>query len=205
MTKHLIFSILLAISSTGLFSQNHKSLFTQKPAIWEIVTADKTKSPNPIFDIQNGILKVANGMVGYIRTKKAYSNYTLELQWRWTKKAGNSGVLIHIQPKDTIWPVCFQVQQKANAAGDIICMNGLNANECTDKVKFTIPKITDSNEKQIGEWNSMKVICKNGTLEVFINGTLQNKATGLTAKKGFIGFQAEGTEMEFRNLYIYKP
>jgi hypothetical protein len=31
---------------------------------------------------------------------------------------------------------------------------------------------------------------------------LQNKATGLTQSKGYIGFQAEGREMEFRNVVI---
>mgnify|MGYP003608486347 FL=1 len=124
------------------------------------------------------------------------------MEWRWTKVAANSGVLIHIQPNDTVWPKCFQVQQKADAAGDIICMNGLWANECTDKVKFTVPKMKPSNEKPLGEWNTMKIISKNGTLEVYINGELQNKITGMTAKKGFIGFQAEGKPMEFRNLKI---
>lgn len=204
MKKYTVFFLLLAVCSIGLKSQKNKSLFAQKPTNWEIIIADKSKIANQVFSFENNILKVGSSTAGYIRTKKSYSNYTLELEWRWNKKVGNSGVLVHIQSKDSIWPVCFQIQQKANAAGDIICMNGLNANECVDKVKFTIPKMTDSNEKQTGEWNSMKVISKNGTLTVYINGTLQNKATGLTAKKGYIGFQGEGTEMEFRNLFIYK-
>jgi len=35
-----------------------------------------------------------------------------------------------------------------------------------------------------------------------VNGILQNNLTGLTAKKGFIGFQNEGTPLEFRKLMI---
>jgi len=43
---------------------------------------------------------------------------------------------------------------------------------------------------------------KNGTLTVFINDLLQNKITDITKSKGFIGFQSEGCEMEFKNLII---
>jgi hypothetical protein len=115
---------------------------------------------------------------------------------------GNSGVLVHIQPLDTIWPACYQVQQKSNAAGDIICMNGLWAKECTDSIKFTVLKMQPSNEKPLGEWNSMQIISMNNTLRVFVNGNMQNRVTGLTVGKGFIGFQNEGKPLEFRNLNI---
>jgi hypothetical protein len=81
-------------------------------------------------------------------------------------------------------------------------MNGLLAKECTDSVKFTVKKLQTSNEKPLGEWNTMKVICKNNTLKVWINSVLQNNITGLTASKGFIGFQNEGKPLEFRNLMI---
>jgi len=126
----------------------------------------------------------------------------LSIEWRWTKVLGNSGVLVHIQSRDSVWPVCYQVQQKADAAGDIICMNGLWAKECTDSVKFTVRKLQLSNEKPLGEWNSMKIICRKNTLKVFVNGVLQNYITKLTASKGFIGFQNEGKPIEFKNLSI---
>lgn len=194
----------LSIIQLSISAQKSTIFSTENSKKWEIILSNKSKSPNEVFNFDNGILKVGTVTPGYIRTKKEYKNYSLSVEWRWTKKAGNSGVLLHIQKNDTVWPVCFQIQQKADAAGDIICMNGLWAKECTDKIKFTVPKMQATNEKSIGEWNSMKVISKNGTLTVFINDLLQNKITGMTKTKGFIGFQAEGCEMEFRNLEIKK-
>ena len=41
-----------------------------------------------------------------------------------------------------------------------------------------------SSEKPVGEWNTMEVICKSNTIEVYVNGTLQNKATGISDTKG---------------------
>ncbi|MEI8086542.1 MAG: DUF1080 domain-containing protein [Paludibacter sp.] len=203
--KFAIVSALILICSISISAKKSANIgfFSKTDAPnWTYVIKDKAQTPSSVFKMDNGILQITGISSGYLRTKKTYSNYELNLEWRWTKSLGNSGVLVHIQPKDTIWPVCYQVQQKADAAGDIICMNGLWAKECTDSVKFTVKKSLTSNEKPLGEWNSMKVICKKKTLKVFINGVLQNSITGLTVDKGFIGFQNEGVPLEFRNLVI---
>ena len=178
------------------------SLFDKQDENWVCIINNKQIAPKEVFKFADGVMKISGVSNGYIRTKRKYSNYVLSLEWRWTKKLGNSGVLVHIQPKDTIWPICYQVQQKAEAAGDIICMNGLKAKECSDTVKFTVKKMLTSNEKLLGDWNSMKVVCRKNTMKVFINGVLQNSISEMNVKKGYIGFQNEGTEMEFRELKI---
>lgn len=201
--KLLVAVIFLLFVNSFISAKKGQTFFTSSDAAnWVYVINNKALEPTALFAMDNGVLKISDVSAGYLRTQKTYKNFTLTVEWRWTKVAANSGVLIHIQPNDTVWPKCFQVQQKADAAGDIICMNGLWANECTDKAKFTVSKMKPSNEKPLGEWNTMKIISKNDTLEVYINGELQNKITGMTAKKGFIGFQAEGKPMEFRNLKI---
>ena len=213
MKDHLTiyFSMLLLLISTLISAQKpmivrtdgHRSYFYEPDAKnWVYVLKDKSIDASKVFKMSYGTLFISGESSGYIRTKNVYSNYELNIQYRWTKELANSGVLIHIQPKDTVWPVCYQVQQRAGAAGDIICMNGLWAKECTDSVKFTVKKIQPSNEKPLGEWNSMKIVSKNKTLKVWVNGVLQNNVTGLTAWNGFIGFQNEGKPIEFRNLTI---
>jgi hypothetical protein len=206
-----LFSVIFLLISVIVFTQNSKkakdndqnSFFTQKDTSnWFYILKDKSLHPKDVFKMNDGILHISGASSGYLRTKRNYSNFTLNVDWRWTKSLGNSGVLVHIQPKDTIWPACYQVQQKSDAAGDMLCMNGLWAKECTDSVKFTIKKMQVSNEKPLGEWNSMQVISKNKTLKVFVNGVLQNYITHLTASKGFIGFQNEGKPLEFKNLSI---
>jgi len=205
--SYLTFIALL--SSSSCFAQKTKktvtehSFFTkQDTSNWVYVLNDKKVKASDVFIMDNGLLQITGISSGYLRTKKNYSDYELNVEWRWTKILGNSGVLIHIQPNDTVWPACYQAQQKAGDAGDIICMNGLWAKECTDRVKFTVKKLQPSNEKPLREWNSMKVICNGKTLRVYVNGVLQNNLTELTASNGFIGFQNEGKPLEFRNLSI---
>lgn len=195
--------LFLLIANLVVVSAKKSNLFSSKlKNNWIVVLSDKSKNPDDVFSFENEILKIGSATTGYIRTKKMYSNFSLQVEWRWTKKAGNSGVLVYIQQPDTVWPACFQVQQKADAAGDIICMNGLWAKECTDNVKFTIPKMQPSSEKPVGEWNTLLVKCTKNSMTVYINGVLQNVVTELTKTKGYIGLQAEGREMEFRNLIV---
>jgi hypothetical protein len=61
-----------------------------------------------------------------------------------------------------------------------------------------------SNEKPAGEWNSFDITCKGNTVEIKVNGLLQNVATNCSLTKGGIGLQAEGSKIQFRNLWIEK-
>ena len=203
MTAKTIVLISICMLSTITLSGKTKYKFDAANANnWEYVVRNSTQDPTQLFKMNQGVLSIKDSTIGYLRTKDCFKNYKLDVEWRWTKVLANSGVLIHIQKPDAIWPICYQVQQKADAAGDIICMNGLWAKECSDTVTTTVPKLVKSNEKPLGEWNSMKVISKNGTITVYVNGELQNKITGLTVKKGYIGFQGESKPIEFRNLSI---
>lgn len=208
----VLISFLFLFVSTSIFAlkpvvrtDGHRSYF-YKPDVnnWVYILKDKKIDVSNVFKMGMGVLKISGESSGYLRTKAEYKNYELRMEYRWTKVLANSGVLVHIQPKDTVWPVCYQVQQKADAAGDIICMNGLWAKECKDSIKFTVPKMNPSNEKPLGEWNSIRIVCQGNTIKVYVNDLLQNYVTGLTVNKGFIGFQNEGKPLEFRDMFIRK-
>ncbi|NIS50116.1 MAG: DUF1080 domain-containing protein [Phycisphaerae bacterium] len=91
-----------------------------------------------------------------------------------------------------------------NRAGDLIGM-GCDFNENKAKkggpISYT-PRMNDSNEKETGGWNKYEIICKGDSIEVTINGQLQNKATGVGVRKGYIGFQSEGVPIVFRNIKL---
>ena len=64
------------------------------------------------------------------------------------------------------------------------------------------PRMNESNEREAGGWNAYEIVCKGGTIEASINGQLQNKATGLSLARGYIGFQSEGAPIVFRNFQL---
>jgi hypothetical protein len=171
---------------------------------WAFMLKDNSVDPLKVFSVQNGIIHITGAPFGYMRTKKSYSEYKLHAEWRWPAEATNSGIFINAQLPDTIWPRCFECQLAAGNAGDFICANGSDMNERIDKTKKSVNKMNPSNEKPVGEWNTMEVICKANTIEVVVNGVLQNRATGVSASEGFICLQSEGKDIEFRNLILTK-
>lgn len=156
----------------------------------------------------DGVIAVAGKPSGFIATRDTYTDYRLHVEWRWTGKPGNGGVLLHVAsgPKDGVWPYSIQVQTKHGAAGDLLPMAGATFNEALTTAPGAYPPIkahvgADS-ERAPGEWNSMDVLVRGGCIDVTINGVAQNAVTIAQPATGRIGFQLEGTPYELRNLRV---
>jgi len=171
---------------------------------WVFHLKDPAIDPATVFTVQNGMIHISGNPFGYMRTKESYSDYKLHVEWRWPVEATNSGVFLHGQQPDTIWLKCIECQLKAGSAGDFVCMNGADMTERTNKASMSVKKMAASSEKPTGEWNTMEVTCSANTIEVVVNGVLQNKGTNVNVSEGFICLQSEGKDVEFRNVFLTK-
>lgn len=209
--KTALFILLVTFSLSG-FSQKKQQLFNGKNLDgWSIYVSDSTIKPASFFYVKDGVIETPGVPTGYLRTKKEFENYRLHVEWRYPEKPTNSGVFIHTVGPDKIWPRHYQCQLKHLSAGDFIIQDvGLSATVrdtvyvSTEKVKPIAPKMKPSSEKKAGEWNSFDIVCKGNTVEVKVNGVLQNYATNCSESKGGIGLQAEGSKIQFRNIWIEK-
>jgi hypothetical protein len=68
--------------------------------------------------------------------------------------------------------------------------------------KVTGAKGVGSLQKPAGEWNEWQVVVQGDKITFTCNGEQAWEATGLAPSKGYIGLQAEGAALEFRNLRI---
>ncbi|HKK42342.1 MAG TPA: DUF1080 domain-containing protein [Bacteroidales bacterium] len=171
---------------------------------WVFKLKDPAVDPGKVFTVKDGVIHIAGTPFGYMRTKGTYSDYQLHVEYRWPSEPTNSGVFLNVQEPDTIWPECFECQLQAGNAGDMICMNGADMAEHTDKSNIVIHKFEASSEKPAGEWNKLKIICKDDIIEIYVNGVLQNRATKVNITSGHICLQSEGKEIEFRDVYLKK-
>ncbi len=171
---------------------------------WHIYLKDSNADPKSVWKIQDGEIFCTGNPTGFLRTKEQYSDYKLELEWRWPEKPGNSGVLLHMGGEEKIWPLCMEAQLMHKRAGDFVGM-GYTFNENKAEkggfISYT-PHMSDPSEKELGGWNKYEITCKGDTIEATINGQLQNKATGVNISKGYIGFQSEGVPIMFRNIKL---
>ena len=129
----------------------------------------------------------------------------LELEWRFdpAKGEGNSGVLLRTIGDDTVWPKSMEAQLHSKNAGDFWNIGEYIA---TTDAKRTDGRRTvkthETNEKPLGEWNKYRIVVNGGTIELWVNGLLQNVATNVEANKGRIALQSEGAYIEFRNIVL---
>ena len=171
---------------------------------WHMYLKDADADPKDVWKVRDGAIWCKGEPTGFIRTKKEYSDFKLVFEWRWPEKPGNSGVLLHMSGEEKIWPLCMEAQLMHKRAGDFVGM-GCDFNENKNKKGEFIsyaPRMNDSNEKKPGGWNTYEIVCNGDTIELKVNGQLQNKATGVSIRKGFIGFQSEGSPIMFRNFKL---
>ena len=204
---------LLVVFGRAESPKNPVDLLTGKDFVaWELVSTPAADLAAVCHYQADGSLAVAGKPVGYLATRASYENYRLHAEWRWpaaAAKNSNSGVLLHITggpANGTAWPVCFQAQMKLNRAGDLLPMNrAAFAEKLSTPPDAKTPQLdrrADSSEKPLGEWNTCDIVCHGDTIEVTVNGVLQNKITHCAPASGQIGFQLEGTPFELRNVRI---
>lgn len=175
---------------------------------WELVTPTATDIDSVMKMLPDAVIASTGKPVGFIATTRSYENFRLHAEWRWSGKPGNGGVLIHISegPKDGPWPLSQQIQTKNKNVGDLLPMAGASFAEPLTTAPGAKPPIkarteADS-EKPVGEWNTCDVVSQDGTIEVTVNGVLQNKVTQSKPHAGRVGFQLENTPYELRNVSI---
>ena len=209
----VLFEAFVVMPNYSIKNEAQNTTVSDTVYIWDGKTFDglelilrKNVPAESVYKIQNGLLHFYGGNIGYFKTKEIFSNYKLHTEWRWTgqNENGNSGILIHCQKPDTVWPKCIQVQFKKDNAGDLIAMSGATLKETLGKPKDTSPKFKSSNEKPEGEWNSSDVTCSGDSMIVYINDLYQNKGTHCNLQSGTIGFQLEGKSIEFKNIFLIK-
>ncbi len=209
--KNILVFVLLFVSLSG-FAQKKESLFNGKNLKgWTIFVNDPSIVPEKFFYVRNGVIETPGVPMGYLRTKKEYSNYHLHVEWCYPEKATNSGVFIHTSGPDKLWPAHYQCQLKSGCAGDFI-VNAVYEKATvhdsiyvgTEKVKPIAVKFSPSNEKKVGDWNSYDIYCYGNKVHIVVNGMVQNNVINCSMTKGSIGLQAEGSAIQFRNIWIEK-
>lgn len=162
--------------------------------------------PRQTWSVTNGVIHCTGTPSGYLRTTQAYSNYVLTVVWRFVKvepKADNTGVLVHIQQPDKVWPMCIQNQGKSGRQGDLFLMAGAEAREHKGmNPNSPVLMRGPSNEHAVGEWNTNVTICAGNGVKAVINGKPENEITECTISAGFIGIQSEGGDIEIDRIYL---
>jgi len=187
---------------------------------WHVDVPEKDTNASAInpFIIRDGKLVSLGTPLGHLITDAVYQNFRLDVEYRFSAKPGNCGILVFASTPRSLYkmfPKSIEVQMYHLNAGDFWCIveditvpdmearRGPKADwGITETKKRRIKNLTDSSENKLGEWNKMKIECVGNSVKVWVNGDLVNYGFNCTASKGNIAIQAEGSEVEFRKLNL---
>lgn len=187
---------------------------------WQIDVPDRDLSDTVRvpFIVRNGMLVSLGTPGGHLITDRVYENYVLTAAYRFPGTPGNCGFLVHASRPRALYgmfPQSLEVQLMHENAGDFWCIQedisvpNMEARRgpkenwgISEGKERRIVNLTDGTEKPLGDWNTIKIECKGATIRVWLNDVLVNEGFDCTTSKGHIAIQAEGAEVEFRDLLL---
>ena len=215
--KFLSVIIILIGCSVGSFSQTKVSLFNGHNFDgWNVFEPkgglqEKVKD---LFTIEDEMIRLHGKKNGYLITENSFEDFELCLEFRWntdstfTRKSENknSGVmyLIPDSVEHKLWPKGLQFQIKEGSTGDIIMLGGFVLDASNSKPagsNMVVPRIINAS-CPIGEWNTVRIMSRNGEIIQMLNGKVVNKGNSPAITKGRILLQYEGYPIDFRNVTI---
>ncbi|HWB05685.1 MAG TPA: DUF1080 domain-containing protein [Verrucomicrobiales bacterium] len=175
------------------------------------------------------VLHIARGRTGLIRSLAYFENFILELEWRHLTEApnagggngtsGNSGLLIcHSAFPKPGGPYPgegheVQVCNLGNGTwytshGDIFTLPGSSSQAIPDP-RFAVSHYCGHRSMPVefrgsktGEWNHVRITCVDGVIQQEVNGALVTSLFRATPRKGYMSFESEGGDVEFRNMRV---
>jgi hypothetical protein len=138
------------------------------------------------WKVQDGMILLTGGSEPHLATEQEYADFELRLEWRALRDPYNSGLYIRSGRKVD----ANQINLAKGKEGDLI--NG------KAKGGKPVPQL----QKPAREWNDWRVLVRGDKVTFWCNGQQAWEATGISPARGYIGIQAEGAPIEFRNLRI---
>jgi len=158
------------------------------------------------WTVRDGIIVCTGIPTGVLRTTRHYENYILELEWRHMKTRGNAGLFIHSDPvtaRGQPFTRSIEIQIMDGNAGDMFSIHGATMSPDKPHPKGWVRSFpSEDRMNPTGRWNHYRVVSRDGTATLAVNGKIVTRGYHLNPRKGYICLESEGSEVHFRNIRI---
>lgn len=154
------------------------------------------------IDPANRVL-ICEGKGGHemLRYNQEFGDFILRADWRFTKLEGepryNSGIMVRNDAMGNIWHQAQTGQAGGYLFGTTLVAGKPQRINLRDRMK-------ENRVKPVGEWNTYEITCRGRTISLAVNGETVSEFTECEVPKGYVGLEAEGFRVEFRNIRV-KP
>lgn len=214
MIRNTLLGMLLCILTAPLFALDEQD--TDFRPLFNGENLDGWVNVNGAEDTwraESGMLRCTGKPVCVLRTDRMYENFVLELQWRHASAKGNAGVFVWSDPLPALgvpFTRAVEVQvmlgldtENYTSEGDIFSIWGATMTpERAHPAGWNRCLPSEARTKGAGEWNDYRITCLDGTISLEVNGKKVSGGYDVNPRRGYICLEAEGTEIDFKNLII---
>ena len=136
----------------------------------------------------------------WLRYDRELGDFVLHVEWRLAKVEGaknyNSGVFVRNSADGRIW---YQAQVGTTSAGYLFGDNPVDSS----LQRFDLhSSLTGNHVNDAGQWNTYDIRCQGPVITLTVNGAKTSEFDQCHNLKGYLGLEAEGSRIEFRNLRV---
>ena len=149
---------------------------------------------------RHALVCAGDGGHEWLRYDQELGDYVFSVDWRFTPRAPeerryNSGIGVRLSRYGELW-----VQAQTGLTGGYL----FGANFLEGAIKsFNLSKQMKENRvKPPGEWNHYEIRVEGDRITLAVNGEVVNDLPAVGLRRGYIGLEAEGYEITFRNLKL---
>lgn len=134
--------------------------------------------------IADGAIRVTGGGSPHLATQWEFDDFDARFQWKAHKAGYNSGFFVRTGRDKGV----NQINLAQKSAGNLMTFPGAPA----------VPDL----QKEPGQWNEWRVLAEGSKLTFWANGKKAWEVSGIKATRGYLGWQAEGAAIDFKNIRV---
>lgn len=149
---------------------------------------------------QKALICTGEGGHEWLRYDKEVGDFVLQVEWRFAPKTEepkkyNSGIGVRLSKLGELW-----VQAQTGPTGGFLF--GTNLSDGAIKSFNLSKEMKENRVKPAGEWNLYEVRAQGDKVTLSVNGVVVNEISGIALRRGYIGLEAEGYEIAFRDVKL---
>ncbi len=137
------------------------------------------------WSVAESMIQLSGGGSPHLASQWDYEDFDFRLEWKAHKKGYNSGVYVRSGRNVN----ANQINLAEKDCGHLIY--GVPGGPAAPKL-----------QKPAGEWNEWRVVAEGDKLTLWCNGEKAWELMGFKPARGYLGLQAEGAAIDFKNLRI---
>ena len=212
----LTFAVLVSLFAPVRSAEEDKtdgfeSLFNGKDLQGWKVYGGKMES----WGVEKDLLFTRSKGGGWLLTDKEYSDFELQLEYRFEKPGGNSGVAVRAPLTAEVSSKGIEIQLIDDAGYEKVHNYKLKPTQHSGSIYGVVPP-SKLLGKGPGQWNTLQIVARGRRITVVLNGETVTDANlenhkehvkehpGLLRARGHLGLQSHDGRVEFRHLRV-KP